>query len=54
MSAKPFISFAGVQKSFKVEGRQFVAVRNVSLEVQRGEIITLVGLRGAASPPCST
>ena len=46
MSVKPFISFAGVQKSFKVEGRQFVAVRNVSLEVQRGEIITLVGPSG--------
>jgi len=46
VSAKPFISFAGVQKSFKVEGRQFVAVRNVSLEVQRGEIITLVGPSG--------
>nr|WP_237142478.1 ABC transporter ATP-binding protein [Pseudomonas azotoformans] len=46
MSAKPFIRFSGVQKSFKVEGRQFVAVRNVSLEVQRGEIITLVGPSG--------
>ena len=41
MSARPFIQFSGVQKSFKVEGRQFVAVRNVSLDVQRGEIITL-------------
>jgi NitT/TauT family transport system ATP-binding protein len=46
VSAKPFIRFSGVQKSFNVEGRQFVAVRNVSLEVQRGEIITLVGPSG--------
>lgn len=46
MRREPFISFADVQKSFKVDGRQFVAVRNVSLAIQRGEIITLVGPSG--------
>jgi NitT/TauT family transport system ATP-binding protein len=43
---QPFISFTAVQKSFKVEGREFIAVRDVSLDVMRGEIITLVGPSG--------
>lgn len=46
MRREPFISFAGVQKRFKVNGRDIVAVHSVSLDIQRGEIITLVGPSG--------
>lgn len=40
------IRFTGVQKNFQIGGRGFVAVRDVSLAVHRGEIITLVGPSG--------
>ncbi len=41
-----FIRFTGVQKSFQIGSRSFVAVRDVTLSVRRGEIITLVGPSG--------
>ncbi len=41
-----FIRFTGVQKSFQAGGRAFVAVRDVSLSVARGEVVTLVGPSG--------
>ncbi len=46
MSEEAFISFANVQKKFTVGGREFVAVRDVTLKVRRGEFITLVGPSG--------
>lgn len=46
MKREPFISFDGVQKRFKVSGREVVVVHNVSLDIARGEIITLVGPSG--------
>jgi len=44
--AGAFIRFTGVQKSFQAGGRAFVAVRDVSLSVARGEVVTLVGPSG--------
>jgi len=41
-----FIRFTGVQKSFQIGSRGFIAVRDVTLSVRRGEIITLVGPSG--------
>ncbi len=41
-----FIQFTGVQKSFQAGGRGFVAVRDVTLGVRRGEVVTLVGPSG--------
>ncbi|UDU81217.1 ABC transporter ATP-binding protein [Pseudomonas sp. HN2-3] len=46
MESEPFISFDGVQKRFKVNGNEVVAVHSVSLDIKRGEIVTLVGPAG--------
>jgi NitT/TauT family transport system ATP-binding protein len=45
-AALPLIVFQGVGKSFKTAGGQIEAVRDVTLQVMAGEIITLVGPSG--------
>lgn len=43
---EPLIAFRGVGKSFHVEGRTVEAVRDVTVEIRRGEFIALVGPSG--------
>lgn len=44
--AEAFIRFKAVRKSFQIGHRHFVAVQDVTLNIERGEIITLVGPSG--------
>jgi NitT/TauT family transport system ATP-binding protein len=46
LAALPLITFQGVGKTFKTASGQIEAVRDVTLEVMAGEIITLVGPSG--------
>ncbi len=43
---EPLIAFRGVGKSFHVEGRTVEAVRDVTVDIRRGEFIALVGPSG--------
>ena len=44
--AAPFVRLEGVRKSFEVQGREFVAVRDVTLTVREGELVSIVGPSG--------
>lgn len=45
MSA-PFIRLDGVRKVFRVGGKDFTAVQDVSLEIREGELVSIVGPSG--------
>ena len=51
---KPFIQVQDAEMVFTTRKGRFHALQNVNLDVQRGEFITLIGTRAAASPRCST
>jgi len=42
----PFIHLDGVKKVYRSRGQEFLAVSDVSLDVERGELISLVGPSG--------
>src|SRR5688572_26464887 len=42
----PVLSFQGVSKSFPTAGEAYLAVRDFSLEIGRGEFISLIGHSG--------
>jgi len=46
--AEPLVRFSGVQKTY--DGEQLV-VRALDLDIQRGEFLSLLGLRALARPP---
>ena len=43
---KPFIRIENLRKVFRVSGRELVAVQDVTLEVQEGELVSIVGPSG--------
>jgi len=43
---EPFISLSGVRKVFRGRGEEFLAVSDVTFEVQAGELVCLVGPSG--------
>ena len=44
--ARPFIRLAGVRKTFTVGKEEFLAVSDVSLDIQEGELVSIVGPSG--------
>jgi NitT/TauT family transport system ATP-binding protein len=46
MSAEPFISLRGVRKVYRAEGKEFLAVSDVSMDIAEGELVALVGPSG--------
>jgi len=46
MSAEPFIRVAGLSKSYEVAGRRLPVLKDLDLEVGRGEMIAIVGASG--------
>ena len=46
MSSKPFISLQGVRKVYRSGGAEFLAVSDVTMDVQEGELVSLVGPSG--------
>ena len=43
----PMIRFENLGKTFKVKGREVVALKDVSLDIQKGEIYGIIGFSGA-------
>src|SRR5437763_1256983 len=43
MSSNPFISLQGVRKVYRSGGAEFLAVSDVTMDVQEGELVSLVG-----------
>ncbi|WP_027569766.1 ABC transporter ATP-binding protein [Bradyrhizobium sp. URHA0013] len=46
MSSNPFISLHGVRKVYRSGGAEFLAVSDVTMDVQEGELVSLVGPSG--------
>src|SRR3954465_14133198 len=46
MSSSPFISLQGVRKVYRSGGAEFLAVSDVTMDVQEGELVSLVGPSG--------
>lgn len=46
-SSEVMIRFEDLGKSFKVHGRTVEALKNVSLEIKKGEIFGIIGFSGA-------
>lgn len=46
MSATPFIRLRNVRKSYRMNGQDFLAVSDVTLDVEEGELVSLVGPSG--------
>jgi NitT/TauT family transport system ATP-binding protein len=46
MSPTPFISLQGVRKVYRSGGAEFLAVSDVTMDVQEGELVSLVGPSG--------
>src|SRR6266404_203058 len=46
MTAEPFIQLRNVRKVYRSQGREFLAVSDVSMDVAEGELISLVGPSG--------
>lgn len=46
MSSNPFISMQGVRKVYRSGGAEFLAVSDVTMDVQEGELVSLVGPSG--------
>jgi NitT/TauT family transport system ATP-binding protein len=46
VSQEPFIHLSNVRKVYRTRGEEFLAVSNVSIDVQAGELISLVGPSG--------
>jgi NitT/TauT family transport system ATP-binding protein len=44
--AEPFIHLAGVRKSYRTRGREFLAVSQATFDVAEGELVALVGPSG--------
>ncbi len=44
--AEPFIHLAGVQKIYRTRGEEFLAVSEVTFDVEPGELVSLVGPSG--------
>jgi NitT/TauT family transport system ATP-binding protein len=44
--AEPFIHLAGVKKSYRTRGREFLAVSQATFDVEEGELVALVGPSG--------
>ena len=45
-SEMPFIRLDGLRKVFKVNGREFLAVSDVTLSIREGELVSIVGPSG--------
>src|SRR6476660_6217391 len=45
-AAEPFISLRNVRKVYRSKGTEFLAVSDVTMDVQEGELISLVGPSG--------
>jgi len=46
MTAEPFISLRNVRKLYRSKGSEFLAVSDVTMDVQQGELVSLVGPSG--------
>ncbi|MGY4288501.1 ABC-type Fe3+/spermidine/putrescine transport system ATPase subunit [Bradyrhizobium sp. LM2.7] len=46
MTAEPFISLRGVRKVYRSGRAEFLAVSDVTMDVQEGELVSLVGPSG--------
>src|SRR6201747_1017492 len=46
MTDEPFIRLRGVRKVYRAQGHEFLAVSDVTMDVQEGELISLVGPSG--------
>ena len=44
--AAPFISLRNVRKVYRSAGQEFLAVSDVTMDVQEGELVSLVGPSG--------
>src|ERR1700761_6827836 len=44
--AEPFISLRNVRKVYRAKGAEFLAVSDVTMDVQEGELVALVGPSG--------
>src|SRR5258705_2252915 len=44
--SEPFIHLAGVQKTYRTAGRDFLAISEATFDVEAGELVSLVGPSG--------